>query len=267
MQRALLKIEMTAIAKLHNLLPMVEKRDADNLPIRHPEFALRLQQAMADAGLSVTDIKNRLKVTYEMARRYSLGQAMPRQQKLQRLAEVVGKSPSYLAYGTHPLNPSDEQLVSSTPHPIVVISDGKEHAGAIQIRKVKLRLSAGIAGFAIEPIDDEDEPIYLPSAWLQKRGFKPENLLALSIKGQSMEPSLFERDTVIIHTANVTLIDSEVYAVNYEGEAVVKRMVKDNGQWWLTSDNPDQRRYPRKQCAGEACLIIGQVVRKESDRI
>ncbi|MGK5080511.1 hypothetical protein [Janthinobacterium sp. HLX7-2] len=37
--------------------------------------------------------------------------------------------------------------------------------------------------------------------------------------------------------------------------------------WWLTSDNPDQRKYHRKLCRGNECLIVGRVVRKESDRI
>ena len=48
---------------------------------------------------------------------------------------------------------------------------------------------------------------------------------------------------------------------------MVKRLTRDAGQWWLTSDNPDQRRYHRKLCKGAECLLIGRVVRKESDRI
>lgn len=150
---------------------------------------------------------------------------------------------------------------------VVAISGEEEHPDAIRIRKVKLRLSAGIVGFAVDLIDGDDDPIYLPEAWLRKRGYRKENLLAIDIKGQSMEPTLFEGDTAIIHTADTTPVDGEVYAVNYEGEAVVKRMFKDYGFWWLGSDNPDQRRYPRKQCSGDMCIVIGKVVRKESERI
>lgn len=38
-----------------------------------------------------------------------------------------------------------------------------------------------------------------------------------------------------------------------------KNLVRDDGQWWLTSDNQDQRRYPRVKCNGET-EIIGEVV-------
>jgi phage repressor protein C with HTH and peptisase S24 domain len=71
----------------------------------------------------------------------------------------------------------------------------------------------------------------------------------------------------VINTADITPADGEVFAVNYEGEAVVKRMVRDAGEWWLSSDNPDQRRYSRKLCAGDACIIIGRIVHKQSERI
>jgi phage repressor protein C with HTH and peptisase S24 domain len=82
-----------------------------------------------------------------------------------------------------------------------------------------------------------------------------------------MEPSLYEDDIVIVNTLDTKPVDGAVYAFNYEGEAVVKRLTRDASQWWLTSDNPDQRKYHRKLCKGAECLVIGRVVRKESDRI
>ena len=63
------------------------------------------------------------------------------------------------------------------------------------------------------------------------------------------------------------MVDGSVYAFNDEGEAVVKRLSRDAGQWWLTSDNSDQRKYHRKLCNKGDCLVIGKVVRKESDQI
>jgi len=82
-----------------------------------------------------------------------------------------------------------------------------------------------------------------------------------------MEPTLYEDDLVILNTADTQMVDGAVYAFNYEGQAVVKRLSRDAGEWWLTSDNPDQRKYHRKLCRGGDCIIIGRVVRKESDHI
>ena len=50
------------------------------------------------------------------------------------------------------------------------------------------------------------------------------------------------------------------------GAYLVKRLVRDAGQWWLVSDNPDQTRYPRKVC-DEHVRIVGEVVQKQSLRI
>jgi phage repressor protein C with HTH and peptisase S24 domain len=104
-------------------------------------------------------------------------------------------------------------------------------------------------------------------SWIDRTGLNPNALIAIQVKGDSMEPSLYEDDVVVLNTADKRPADGVVFAVNYEGEAVVKRLSRDAGEWWLTSDSPDQRKHHRKICRGEACIIIGRVVRKESDRI
>lgn len=137
----------------------------------------------------------------------------------------------------------------------------------VQIPKVKLRLSAGITGFQVEPENYDGAKTTVPAEWMLRNGFKKDKLIAIRVKGESMEPTLYDSDLVVLNTADTVPVDGSVFAINYEGEPVVKRMVRDAGDWWLTSDNLDQRRFPRKVCQGEACLIIGRVVRKESDRL
>lgn len=137
----------------------------------------------------------------------------------------------------------------------------------VKIPLVKLKLSAGITGFHTEPEPRDGGTIGMRSAWVDRTRLNPEYLYAITVGGDSMEPSLHDGDIVVINVADKKLVDGAVYAFNYEGEAVVKRLSRDAGQWWLTSDNPDQRKYHRKLCTGAACLVIGRVVRKESDQI
>jgi phage repressor protein C with HTH and peptisase S24 domain len=137
----------------------------------------------------------------------------------------------------------------------------------VQIRMVKLRLSAGITGFRTEPEGRDGGMLGMRRSWIERNQLQADHLIAILVKGESMEPSLYEDDIVIINTKDTKAVDGAVYAFNYEGEAVVKRLTRDAGQWWLTSDNPDQRKYHRKLCKGAECLMIGRVVRKESDRI
>jgi hypothetical protein len=137
----------------------------------------------------------------------------------------------------------------------------------VEIPMVKLRLQAGITGFQTEPDRRGGGTLGMRKNWLERHDYNPAKLVAIHVKGESMEPSLYEDDVVVINTADTKLVDGQVYAVNYEGEAVVKRLARDAGDWWLTSDNPDQRKHHRKICRGDACIVIGRVVRKESDRI
>lgn len=133
------------------------------------------------------------------------------------------------------------------------------------IPKVRLRLTAGISGFEVEPEPFEGTTASVPTDWIERHGFDPAKLISIIVKGDSMETTFYEGDVVTVNTADQTPSDGAVYAINYEGEPIVKRLTRDAGRWWLTSDNPDQRRFYRRTCE-ETTKIIGRVVRKESER-
>lgn len=143
----------------------------------------------------------------------------------------------------------------------------KDDPDFVQIPMVTLRLEAGVTGFQTDPDRRDGGTLGMRKSWIERNGFDPCKLIAIQIRGESMEPSLYANDIVVINTSDTKLIDGQVYAFNYEGEAVVKRLSRDAGMWWLTSDNPDQRKYHRKSIQGNECIVIGRVVRKESDRI
>lgn len=132
------------------------------------------------------------------------------------------------------------------------------------IRRVKFTLSAGASGFGVEYVDDDDDPIVFQKAWFDRHGYRPDKLFAVRVSNGSMEPSLRAGDTVVVNTLSTDPEDGTAFAVNYEGELVVKRLMRDAGQWWLTSDNPDKTRYPRKVC-DERSVIIGRIVHRSTE--
>ncbi|MCZ3015446.1 S24 family peptidase, partial [Acinetobacter baumannii] len=87
---------------------------------------------------------------------------------------------------------------------------------------------------------DDGRPITFRREWLTKKGYSAEHLIAVSVKGESMEPTMSDGDTVVINTLDTMPRDGETYAINYDGEDIIKRMVRDYGRWFLVSDNPDQ---------------------------
>jgi len=75
---------------------------------------------------------------------------------------------------------------------------------------------------------------------------------------------LWEGVIVVFHRLLTEPVEGEVFVCNYEGEIVIKRLHRNEGEWYLTSDNEDQRRYQPKNCT-EQCKILGRVVLKISE--
>ncbi len=136
----------------------------------------------------------------------------------------------------------------------------------LPIKRGQFRLFAGVTGYEIDYDHGDGEPIFMARRWFEQNRYSPENLLALKVHGQSMEPSLYDGDLVIVNTANHTPRDGVVFAINYEGEMVIKRMRREAGQWMITSDNPNKIHYPDKVCA-DGCFVLGEVIYKQSERI
>jgi phage repressor protein C with HTH and peptisase S24 domain len=169
-------------------------------------------------------------------------------------ARAMGVSSTWLATGKGPMSPDDNSDASEIPEDYEAI------------RRVEFKLSAGATGFEVEYLNGDLPPIFFRKDWLKTRGFRADALFAVVVSGASMEPGLYDADIVVVNTADVRELDGDVYAVNFEGELVIKRLVRDDGQWWLSSDNADQRRYPRKRC-GERVILLGRIVHKQSERI
>lgn len=134
------------------------------------------------------------------------------------------------------------------------------------VRRARIRLSAGVTGYAIDYDNGHDPPILFRRDWLASRGLRPDRLIVMRVSGSSMEPGLHDGDTIVVNLDDTNPKDGEVFAVDYEGELVVKRLRRDQGIWFLTSDNADKRRYQDKTVS-DGVALIGRVVQKQSEHI
>jgi len=160
---------------------------------------------------------------------------------------------------------------SLAPTPAVHEASAEYDCGAgpevYELRPVQLRVRPGLIGYTVLPDDnDEDAPLLLHRRWLARRSHVPARLLALRVKTGGMEPSLHVGNVFVIDTAETLLRDGQVFAINFYGEVLVRRIQRDGG-WWLVADHPDQARYPRKACAGPDCVPIGREVFKQGEHI
>jgi transcriptional regulator with XRE-family HTH domain len=72
---------------------------AKGLPVLYPDFGARVREALTLTGHTVRDIERALQVKYEMARRYALGAAKPRDAKMRLLSKLFGCSDAWLSFG------------------------------------------------------------------------------------------------------------------------------------------------------------------------
>ncbi|MGC8140650.1 S24 family peptidase, partial [Salmonella enterica] len=80
-----------------------------------------------------------------------------------------------------------------------VIEHDPDNDEFAEIRKVKLRLSAGITGFDAIPDIEDGRPITFRKEWLIRKGYAAEKLIVIGVKGESMEPTMSGGDTVVIN--------------------------------------------------------------------
>lgn len=132
-----------------------------------------------------------------------------------------------------------------------------EAPNTVGIKKVKLRLSAGISGFETEVVDDDGALLQLPTHVIEKYNLIPHCLMAIQVKGESMEPMLFEDDWVVVNIADTRAVSREVYAINFDGEALVKQLILRGKEWYLHSLNPD---FPPVNIRSGQFSIVGKVI-------
>ncbi|WP_313632522.1 LexA family transcriptional regulator [Massilia timonae] len=230
----------------------------------------RIKLAMEQAGVSQVELARACGVKPPSVHGWLSGKSkFLRGENLLQAARALKVNQDWLATGTGPMNASDDASASTATIPpgfMRVEAVGSDDPRLVHIPKVKLRLSAGISGFEVEPERFDGSTTTVPRDWMDRQGLNRDSLIAIRVRGESMEPLLYEDDLVVINTADKRLADGGVFAVNYEGEPIVKRLSRDAGRWWLTSDNPDQRKFHRKVCEGDGCIVIGRVVRRESER-
>jgi phage repressor protein C with HTH and peptisase S24 domain len=214
-------------------------------------MSTRIRQLRTLRKLTLQEVGDAFGINRASVAEWESGRSKPSVEKLPTLARVLGTTVEHLVSGG----------------PTAVVASGAPGSDEyLPVRRVRFVLSAGATGYQIEYDNDDAPPLFFRREWFQKRGYKPEMLCALKVRGASMEPGLYDNDTVVVNLGDVRLLDGEVFAFNYEGECVIKRLKRDSGDWWLTSDNADKRRYPDKRC-DERVMVLGRIITKQSERI
>lgn len=127
-------------------------------------------------------------------------------------------------------------------------------------------LSAGTGEVLWEHEVVDGVPRAYSRKWFASHGYNPDQCEAWQVRGQSMERTLYDGDTVLLNKADKTPRSGHVYGfVSVDGgevELLVKRLAKTGGGFELRSDNPDPRFQPMPMDAH--IQIIGKAIDRSS---
>lgn len=128
---------------------------------------------------------------------------------------------------------------------------------------VKLSAGTGRGRNQLEIDFQEAQPQAFRADWIRKERLKPNKLASMYAVGNSMEPSIFDGDSLVIDISQTEVIDGKVYALWYEGGERVKRLFRvPGGALRIQSDNTD---YPPLNLSAdqlEHVRILGRVVHR-----
>lgn len=142
-----------------------------------------------------------------------------------------------------------------------IVIQGKDYSW---VRRMGLSVSAGSGLEELEP-EDEDG-LLLPSSWFGRRGINPDLCVIVSVRGDSMAPTIPDGAMVLIDCTKKTVEQSGIYAVALDGQAYVKRLIpsrdapeKPPSAILMVSDSPGYTPVPLVGDRMNALRVVGRV--------
>lgn len=233
------------------------------------EFAQRLAQACNQAGIETHGrgviIAKKIGVTPKAVSKWLNAESMPRQNKMEELANFLGVSLFWLQYGKQEITKG----IKETPN-AYMLGNMQEWDNSTPISDDEVmvpflsdvRLSAG-NGFLNEAEIDNGFKLRFAKSTLRRYGVCAKDVVCVSVSGNSMERVLPDGSTVGINRADKTLVDGKIYAINHNGDLFIKCLYKlPGGGMRIYSFNEIEyppREYTEAQVIEQKIVIIGRV--------
>lgn len=192
-------------------------------------------------------------------------------------SRIFGLDANYLLKGTprgtEPTQETGEQKNDDAP-PALVLIPQQRHVATLdtahlptathrRVIRYDVRLSAGSGNAEWVVREKDDDPLYFRNGWFKARHLDENNLRAMYVSGDSMEPYLYDKDTVIIDITETDISDGDVYAILFKGKFYVKELRNFEDGVKIISRNP---KYEMMKATPENCKeatdfqVLGHVV-------
>lgn len=182
-------------------------------------------------------------------------------EQARKLGSFLGVDPVWLEKGDG--EPGAANILSNvnTSKISAVHPDDERLDDVVYVPESKIEFSAGNGRTVTFELIEDQEPATYRLSWFQKYGINPKRVRRFRVAGDSMEPMLFARDTILVNQDETTVMDGKLYAIRYGEELRVKYLSRRlDGTLILRSVNPlykDEEVSP--ELANEHITVIGRV--------
>ena len=188
-------------------------------------------------------------------------------------AKFLNVLPQWLQSGEGPMTGTVETrgvFVSANPAPpigtpIIEWDDPEDlpEGEFVIVPRYDLHVAAGNGHVVYEEMEHEQGQAYRTSS-VRKLGTSARNLMTVYAKGESMEPSIYAGDALLVDRGQREVQDRNVYVLRYGHEIRVKRLFKrPDGGLRIVSDNAGA--FPEEVVTAaemEHIEVIGRVVER-----
>lgn len=206
-----------------------------------------------------------LGVSREMVGKYERDQAMPGGEVLQRLAEL-GADVLYVLTG-RPILHNSGPLRSSAGGTMDIagvhsnsMSLDSRGDDFILVPRYDVRASAGHG--ALVSSEQVVDHLAFREEWVRNAlGVAQKDLALITVKGDSMEPTLSNEDLILIDMRANSIGDNSIYVIRNDGQLLVKRVQRKlDGTIIIKSDNAAYDPETIDAKAGTKLKVVGRVV-------
>ncbi|MDD5272666.1 MAG: helix-turn-helix transcriptional regulator [Methylovulum sp.] len=224
-------------------------------------LADRINQKMSEQRLTQQSLAERAGLSQAAIYKLTSGKTKETK-KLIQLAAALNVDMQWLATGTMRANPATaanaellggfEEWDSNTP----LLDDEVELPF---LREVEV--SAGTGKFHVE--ENPASKLRFAKATLKRVGVSSENAACVRVSGDSMEPVMPDGCTVGIDTSSKRIKDGDIYAIDYDGQLLVKRLYRIlGGGGGVRIRSYNESEYQDVECMGEEMSklnVLGRV--------
>lgn len=120
---------------------------------------------------------------------------------------------------------------------------------------------ASAGGGAVNHAESEVYSLAFPPAYLKKlTSSAPVNLAIISVKGESMEPTLLDDDIVLLDATKTNLSYDGLFVIRFDDALHVKRVGRSGKKGHITIISDNRNLYPPFEVAATEVEAVGKVL-------